>query len=296
MQTKEMITMKANQLIYNYSFWNGETSIKGAKTTNKVIHGNSITTLEFLQNEYDSKVKFAFLDISKAKSTIADFQKNASLQLPEHLLYEKAEHRLRLAAFINIHITLVNQLLHEDGILFMNVREQDSAVVKWLMDRFYSPAHLIVHRSGNSTVAGSNTNCTLIGYAKNSDHYLCEDNQDERIVSLFMNIIREQSKKPFGRRLSRINIEDIKSLELMRSLIDLMKDDYGTVLDVFSGTANSAKALFSLNQRDGGNRNFVCIEPQPYAEFITAKQIKQAINKFYGIYKISNGFDYFEIS
>ncbi len=53
----------------------------------------------------------------------------------------------------------------------------------------------------------------------------------------------------------------------------------GIFLDSFAGTGTSAHAVLALNSIDGGNRKFILIEMEDYAESITAERVKRVITE-----------------
>lgn len=61
--------------------------------------------------------------------------------------------------------------------------------------------------------------------------------------------------------------ENPKSTELLKTVIDTIKDKDFTVLDFFAGSATTAHAVMELNKEDGGNRKFICVQiPEPTDE------------------------------
>lgn len=67
------------------------------------------------------------------------------------------------------------------------------------------------------------------------------------------------------------------------------------VLDSFSGSGTTAHAVLNLNKQDGGNRKFICIEMEDYAETITAERVKRVI-KGYGTTEGTGGsFDFYTL-
>ena len=50
------------------------------------------------------------------------------------------------------------------------------------------------------------------------------------------------------------------------------------VLDSFAGSGTTAHAVLSLNKEDGGNRKFILIECEDYADTITAERVRRVIN------------------
>lgn len=90
-----------------------------------------------------------------------------------------------------------------------------------------------------------------------------------------------------------------KPVTLIEWLISLHSDDDGITLDSFAGSGTTAHAVLNLNKQDGGNRKFILVEMEDYAEHITAERVKRVI-KGYGEDKKSmegtgGSFDYYEL-
>ena len=52
----------------------------------------------------------------------------------------------------------------------------------------------------------------------------------------------------------------------------------GVVLDSFAGSGTTAHAVLALNKEDGGNRRFILVECEDYADSITAERVRRVIN------------------
>ena len=50
------------------------------------------------------------------------------------------------------------------------------------------------------------------------------------------------------------------------------------VLDSFAGSGTTAHAVLQLNKEDGGNRKFILVECEDYADSITAERVRRVIN------------------
>ena len=68
-----------------------------------------------------------------------------------------------------------------------------------------------------------------------------------------------------------------KSKELIRQLILQGCPDDGIVLDSFAGSGTTAHAVLALNKEDGGNRKFILVECEDYADTITAERVRRVI-------------------
>ena len=86
-----------------------------------------------------------------------------------------------------------------------------------------------------------------------------------------------------------------KPLELIADFMMIIADKNSIILDSFAGSGTTAHAVLNLNKQDGGNRKFICIEMEDYAETITAERVKRVI-KGYGDKEGTGGsFDYYDL-
>jgi adenine-specific DNA-methyltransferase len=74
--------------------------------------------------------------------------------------------------------------------------------------------------------------------------------------------------------------ETPKSISLVERILDISSDSNSIILDSFAGSGTTAHAVLNLNKQDGGNRKFICIEMEEYAETITAERVKRVINGY----------------
>ena len=72
-----------------------------------------------------------------------------------------------------------------------------------------------------------------------------------------------------------------KPLALLTRILEIATDKNSIILDSFAGSGTTAHAVLELNKKDGGNRKFILIEMEDYAENITAERVKRVI-KGYG--------------
>ena len=82
-----------------------------------------------------------------------------------------------------------------------------------------------------------------------------------------------------------------KPPNLIRELIQQIPDKKAIVLDSFAGSGTTAHAVLNLNKQDNGNRKFILIEMEDYAETITAERVKRVINGYGEGNKIVKGTD-----
>jgi len=68
---------------------------------------------------------------------------------------------------------------------------------------------------------------------------------------------------------------------LIRQIIEIGTGYNDIILDSFAGSGTTAHAVLNLNKQDGGDRKFILIEMEDYANTITAERVKRVI-KGYG--------------
>lgn len=98
-------------------------------------------------------------------------------------------------------------------------------------------------------------------------------------------------------------LETVKPSSLIKHLIDLAtwEDKNSIILDSFAGSGTTAHAVLELNKVDGGNRKFILVECEDYADEITAERVRRVIKGVPGAkdQKLREGlggtFSYFEL-
>ncbi|WP_010521556.1 site-specific DNA-methyltransferase [Aquimarina agarivorans] len=71
-----------------------------------------------------------------------------------------------------------------------------------------------------------------------------------------------------------------KPVRLLELLLNSFEDKNAIILDSFAGSGTTAHAVFNLNNQDGGNRKFILVEMEEYANTITAERVKRVINGY----------------
>ena len=65
---------------------------------------------------------------------------------------------------------------------------------------------------------------------------------------------------------------------LIKRILQIGTDPDSIILDSFAGSGTTAHAVLALNKEDGGNRKFILIECEDYADTITAERVRRVIN------------------
>ena len=69
-----------------------------------------------------------------------------------------------------------------------------------------------------------------------------------------------------------------KPVSLVKELVQAATDEDSIVLDSFAGSGTTAHAVLALNREDGGNRRFILVECEDYADSITAERVRRVID------------------
>ena len=109
------------------------------------------------------------------------------------------------------------------------------------------------------------------------EHYVPPS--DKRILSsLWTDLVVNESSslvKTLG-----INFPNPKRTDLIKRIVNYATagDENAIVLDSFAGSGTTAHAVLNLNREDGGNRKFILIECEDYANTVTAERVRRVIN------------------
>ena len=103
---------------------------------------------------------------------------------------------------------------------------------------------------------------------------------------------RKEIQKIFG---SQTIFDTPKPVRLLERIVHIASNKGDIILDSFAGSGTTAHAVLNMNKQDGGNRKFILIEMEDYAETITAERVKRVINGYGDKEGTGGSFDYFEL-
>ena len=69
-----------------------------------------------------------------------------------------------------------------------------------------------------------------------------------------------------------------KDEEVLKPLFEAVTGPDDIILDSFAGSGTTAHAVLALNREDGGNRKFILVECEDYADTITAERVRRVMN------------------
>jgi adenine-specific DNA-methyltransferase len=90
----------------------------------------------------------------------------------------------------------------------------------------------------------------------------------------------QEAKKEIQNILDEESFDYPKPVRLLRRIIDLALSKDGLILDSFAGSGTTAHAVLEANKLDGGNRRFILVEMEDYADRLTAERVRRVINGY----------------
>ena len=86
-----------------------------------------------------------------------------------------------------------------------------------------------------------------------------------------------------------------KPVKIVEYILEQATDKDSIVLDSFAGSGTTAHAVLNLNAHDGGNRKFILIEMENYADTITAERVRRVIQGYGQTAGTDGSFDFYEV-
>lgn len=89
----------------------------------------------------------------------------------------------------------------------------------------------------------------------------------------------QQAKQELKQLFDEVDLpfDTPKPVSLIKRVLQLSTDKDSIILDSFAGSGTTAHATLELNKEDGGNRKFVLVEMEDYANTITAERVRRVI-------------------
>lgn len=90
-----------------------------------------------------------------------------------------------------------------------------------------------------------------------------------------------------------------KPTRLIERVLQIATGDDALILDSFAGSGTTAHAMLNANRGDGGNRRFILVELDDYADDVTAERVRRVIHGYgegkSAVEGIDSGFSYYEL-
>jgi adenine-specific DNA-methyltransferase len=87
-----------------------------------------------------------------------------------------------------------------------------------------------------------------------------------------------------SKELTAFNLEEKfatpKPVRLLEKICRIATQPDSIILDSFAGSGTTAHAVLAANQKDGGNRKFILVECEDYADNLTAERVRRVIGGY----------------
>jgi len=91
----------------------------------------------------------------------------------------------------------------------------------------------------------------------------------------------EDSKKEILEIFSdELPFDTPKPVHLIERIVNIATKENSIILDSFAGSGTTAHAVLAANRKDGGNRRFILVECEDYADTLTAERVRRVINGY----------------
>ncbi len=110
-------------------------------------------------------------------------------------------------------------------------------------------------------------------------YYESERFEEGQVAHNFWGHSEFGSNQEASREIREIGIgfDNPKPTRLIKSIVQIFSTRDSIVLDSFAGSGTTAHAVRSLNKEDGGNRKFILVECEDYADTVTAERVRRVI-------------------
>ena len=105
----------------------------------------------------------------------------------------------------------------------------------------------------------------------------------------------EASKEIKGIFEGAARFDTPKPTRLIERILQIATASGDIILDSFAGSGTTAHAVLNMNKADGGNRRFILVEMEDYAENITAERVRRVIDGYGDKEGTGGGFSFYEL-
>jgi len=129
--------------------------------------------------------------------------------------------------------------------------------------------------------------------------YLSKDGENKTIKPKSFWLGSEFSSEAGTLQLKKIfeqkTFQTPKSVDFIEYCLHQATDKNSIVIDSFAGSGTTAHAVLNLNKKDNGNRKFICIEMEDYANDVTAERVKRVMDGYNSTEGTGGSFDFYSL-
>jgi len=269
---------------------------------NILIEGENLVALYLLRKKYSSKIDVICID--PPYNTGMDWLNYGDHEYKD---MEDIYPHSKWLSFINARLKIAYELLSDDGIMFINIDENETGTLLLLCHQLFGEKNVDV-------LIWPKTDCRFDINRVDKPHreirivheyvFACFKNREKTKVNKIMSPVElngewvdrpstlETIIKGLGTTSSakdelgalfgdRLIFQTPKPMRLMKELIRFASKSNSIVLDFFAGSGTTGHATMDLNKEDGGHRSFILItnNENDICRKITYKRLKKVIEK-----------------
>ena len=157
---------------------------------------------------------------------------------------------------------------------------------RWSLKKFqfgYDNGFIVVKKSKNGTRIYTKTYQKATIAEKNGSYIIEYMNRTAPTSSLILSeneFSNDNATKLMTQIFSNKVFDYSKPTSLLKFILKLSTNTDDIILDSFAGSGTTAHAVLDMNKADGGNRKFILIEMEDYADSITAERVKRVIHGY----------------
>lgn len=140
-----------------------------------------------------------------------------------------------------------------------------------------SPKSVQRHRAAGTLIWKKVTKLDREVWEPYTREYAPEDDPTRPFPTIWSDVDTMRQAKAMLRRIFDTSdlFQTPKSVKLIRRIIEMCAGPDALILDSFAGSATTGHAVLEANKLDGGNRRFILIEMEDYADHLTAERIRR---------------------
>lgn len=134
---------------------------------------------------------------------------------------------------------------------------------------------------------------------KNGGFMICEKYRENRVMARSVwwdkDVNTEKGTLLLKSILNAKNFDYPKPMEMIERIVEMGTNSDAIILDSFAGSGTTAHAVLNLNKKDGGNRKFILVEMEDYAETVTAERVRRVMKGYADTEGTGGAFDFYEL-
>ncbi len=285
-----------------------ESSV-GEGSKNKIVHGDNLLALRALLPGYRGSVKLVFIDPPyNADGEAWNYNDRIGEPYGEQwtgrVEAEDPRRHDKWLCMMYPRLVFLRELLRPDGTIFITIGDNELHHLRLLMDEVFGARNFLGCAVWKKGPAGNEEPITGV------HNYVVVYARDRECVSInSVGATSWWSGEDFGdSRTARLELEELfpetgdrfaipKPTRLIRRVLNLATapSTGDVVLDCFAGSGSTAHAVLAQNAADGGDRRFVLVESEHYADTLTAERVRRVLQSQSETSGVATGFDYYEL-